>query len=138
MALTKLYFTHHVHENPAQVTEIGEMAILQLEEYFTKKRNSFTLPINPYGTDFQKKVWKALLDIPFGYTYSYLKLAQKLGDSNLTRAVGNANGKNPIPIIIPCHRVIGENGDLTGYSMGLDRKKWLLDFESSIRFPKLF
>ncbi len=110
----------------------------QLGEYFCGKRKEFSLPLAPEGTEFQKKVWQELQNIPFGETRSYLDIALKLGDKNLTRAVGAANGKNPIAIIIPCHRVIGEDGKLTGYAGGLWRKEWVLDFESKKEQGELF
>lgn len=102
---------------------------MQLREYFDGVRDSFNLPLSPAGTPFQKKVWAALEQIPFGQTISYLELAKRLGDPNVIRAAGTANGKNPIAIVIPCHRVIGSNGDLVGYAGGLQNKKWLLDHE---------
>lgn len=101
----------------------------QLHEYFYKDRKQFTIPLMPSGTDFQKKVWKRVLDIPLGQTLSYSELAIDLGDIKKVRAVGLANSKNPIPILIPCHRVVGKDGELTGYAGGLNRKKWLLDHE---------
>ncbi len=101
----------------------------QLEEYFEGKRETFDLPLSPEGTTFQKQVWDTLKEIPFGVTTSYAKQAKKLGDLKKIRAVGTANGKNPIAIIIPCHRVIGSNGSLTGYAGGLDKKEWLLKHE---------
>jgi methylated-DNA-[protein]-cysteine S-methyltransferase len=113
-------------------------AINQLDQYFSGKRKEFSLPLAPKGTPFQKQVWQELQTITFGEKRSYLDIALKLGDKNLTRAVGAANGKNPIAIIIPCHRVIGENGSLTGYAGGLWRKEWLLDFESGTHQEKLF
>ncbi len=109
-------------------------ACRQLEEYFDGDRTEFDLPLNPEGTDFQKKVWETLLDIPFGYTFTYLELAQKLGNRDTIRAAGRANGQNPIPIIIPCHRVIGSDGKLVGYSGGIERKQWLLKHEGAILF----
>lgn len=112
--------------------------IRQLEEYFSGKRKDFSLPLSPIGTEFQKQVWQELQNILIGETRSYLDIALKLGDRNLTRAVGAANGKNPIAIIIPCHRVIGENRKLTGYAGGLWRKEWLLDFESKKEQGELF
>jgi len=102
---------------------------IQLEEYFQGSREQFDLPLSPKGTPFQKKVWSELQRIPFGQTISYLELARRLGDPKVIRASGSANGKNPIAIIIPCHRVIGSNGSLVGYAGGLENKKWLLDFE---------
>lgn len=106
-----------------------EDCINQLHEYFGGKRKEFTLKLNPQGTEFQEKVWKRLLDIPYGKTASYLDIALKVADKNATRAVGSANGQNKIAIIIPCHRVIGSGGQLTGYAGGMWRKKWLLVHE---------
>ncbi len=102
----------------------------QLEQYFAGERTVFDLPLAPEGTDFQSKVWQALLTVPYGETCSYLDIAQQLGDSKAVRAVGAANGKNPLSIVVPCHRVIGKNGKLTGYAGGLSRKAWLLQLES--------
>ena len=102
----------------------------QLSEYFAGKRIQFDLPLQPDGTEFQKKVWQALRDIPFGKTRSYLAVARAVGSPDASRAVGAANGKNPLSIVVPCHRVIGSNGSLTGYGGGLPRKKWLLDHEA--------
>jgi len=102
---------------------------MQLREYFDGVRDSFDLPLSPAGTPFQKKVWTELEHILFGQTISYLELAKRLGDPKVIRAAGSANGKNPIAIVIPCHRVIGSNGDLVGYAGGLENKKWLLDHE---------
>lgn len=104
----------------------------QLKEYFEGKRKDFDLPLSPDGTEFQKEVWDELLEIPFGKTSTYAKQAIKLGDLKKIRAVGTANGKNPIAIIIPCHRIIGTDGSLTGYAGGLHRKEWLLKHEHSI------
>jgi len=105
-------------------------AAQQLAEYFEGKRNNFDFPLNPKGTDFQKKVWNALLEIPFGKTTSYQELSIKLGDIKAIRAVASANGKNPLWVVVPCHRVIGSDGSLTGYAGGLWRKKWLLEHET--------
>lgn len=110
--------------------------IYQLDEYFVGIRKEFGLKLNPKGSEFQKRVWNKLLDIPFGKTNSYLQVSKKLGDANATRAVGTANGKNPICIIIPCHRVIGSTGNLVGYSGELWRKEWLLNHEKNIIFGK--
>lgn len=112
--------------------------IKQLDEYFNGNRTNFDLKLNPQGTDFQKKVWKQLLEIPFGKTTSYFKQAVSLGDKKAIRAVATANGKNPIWIIIPCHRVIGSDGSLTGYAGGLWRKKWLLAHENPVKQTTLF
>jgi len=98
----------------------------QLEEYFTGSRMVFDLPIDPEGTEFQKNVWEKVIGVSFGTTKSYVEIAREVKSENSSRAVGMANGKNPLPIIIPCHRIIGHNGKLTGYAGGLERKKWLL------------
>ncbi len=113
-------------------------AVSQLQEYFEGKRTDFTFKLNPQGTEFQQKVWKGLLEIPFGKTMSYLELSKKLGDIKAIRAVASANGKNPVWIVIPCHRVIGTDGSLTGYAGGLWRKKWLLDHENPLKQQSLF
>lgn len=104
--------------------------IIQLDEYFNHKREDFDLELDLKGTEFQKRVWNELLKIPFGKTISYKDLSVKLGDIKAIRAVGTANGANPVSIIVPCHRVIGSDGSLTGYAGGLWRKKWLLEHES--------
>lgn len=121
--------TSKIHTSIKEVT-------YQLDEYFTGIRKEFGLKLNPEGTEFQKKVWKELIEIPFGKTCSYLDIALKLGDKNATRAVGNSNGKNPIAIVVPCHRVIGSTGKLTGYAGGVWRKEWLLKHEQGVIFGK--
>jgi methylated-DNA-[protein]-cysteine S-methyltransferase len=108
---------------------ILEFAVAQLTEYFTGQRTVFDLPLAATGTPFQQSVWQGLRDIPFGESASYLELAHSINKPKAVRAVGSANGKNPISIIVPCHRVIGATGKLTGYAGGLDRKKWLLKHE---------
>lgn len=120
------------------IPEVLEDAVYQLNEYFEGKRNSFDLTLNPTGTDFQQRVWKLLLEIPYGKTVSYLALSKKLGDVKAIRAVAGANGKNPLWIVVPCHRVIGSDGSLTGYAGGLSRKKWLLEHESPVKQQSLF
>lgn len=120
------------------IPEVLLSAVTQLNEYFNKTRTHFQLKLNPDGTDFQKKVWRQLETIPFGKTTSYQRLANKLGDPKVIRAAASANGKNPIAIVIPCHRVIGSDGSLTGYAGGLHRKKWLLEHESPVKQGKLF
>jgi methylated-DNA-[protein]-cysteine S-methyltransferase len=105
------------------------IVVQQLADYFLGKRTVFDLKLNPKGTDFQKRVWQELLRVPFGRTMSYLDLSRRLGDEKAIRAVASANGKNPIWLIIPCHRIIGSDGSLTGYAGGLWRKKWLIEFE---------
>ena len=101
----------------------------QLEEYFAGSRQNFDLPLDPSGTDFQRRVWRALMDIPYGTAISYRELARRADCLRGYQAVGQANGRNPLPILIPCHRVIGADGTLGGYSGGLDRKRFLLDLE---------
>lgn len=113
-------------------------AVQQLLEYFEGNRTEFQLKLNPKGTEFQQKVWNALLQIPFGKTTSYQQLTLQLGDPKAIRAVASANGKNPLWIIIPCHRVIGSDGSLTGYAGGLHRKQWLLDHEQPNKQQVLF
>lgn len=120
------------------IPESLEDAAYQLNEYFDGKREQFDLVLNPEGTDFQKRVWTALQDIPFGKTVSYLELSKTLGDVKAIRAVAAANGKNPLWIVVPCHRVIGSDGSLTGYAGGLHRKKWLLEHESPAKQQSLF
>lgn len=111
---------------------------LQLEEYFMNKRNEFSLKLDLQGTEFQLRVWDLLYTIPYGKTVSYLDMAKGLGNPKVIRAAANANGKNPISIIIPCHRVIGSDGSLTGYAGGLHRKKWLLNHECDAKQGLLF
>lgn len=131
-----------VLESHEKITEIIpeplEDAVYQIKEYFEGKRRSFDLQLNPDGTSFQQRVWNALQAIPYGKTLSYLELSQHLGDVKAIRAVAAANGKNPLWIIVPCHRVIGSDGSLTGYAGGLHRKKWLLDHENPVKQQKLF
>ena len=115
-----------------------EEAVTQLQEYFQNKRIDFTFKRNPKGTDFQQKVWQELLHIPYGKTISYMDLSKKLGDVKAIRAVASANGKNPLWIVVPCHRVIGTDGSLTGYAGGLWRKKWLLEHENPTNQQSLF
>ncbi len=111
------------------IPQILKDAIIQLNEYFEGKRKEFDLKIDLKGTDFQKKVWDELTNIGYGETKSYKDVAIKIGNEKAVRAVGMTNSKNPISIVVPCHRVIGSNKKLTGYAGGLDRKKWLLDHE---------
>lgn len=119
---------------PAELKE----AVSQLAEYFAKTRSEFTFKINPKGSDFQKRVWNELVKIPFGKTVSYMDITKKLGDVKAIRAVASANGRNPLWIVVPCHRVIGTDGSLTGYAGGLWRKKWLLSHESGSPQHTLF
>lgn len=114
-----------------QTTELLSMATIQLDEYFQGKRTIFSLPFKLTGTPFQLAVWKELQNIPYGKTTSYKEIAQKMNKPKAYRAVGMANNKNPLPIIIPCHRVIGSNGKLIGYAGGLKLKNYLLELEKS-------
>ena len=114
------------------------VAVTQLKEYFEGKRSIFSFKMNPKGTDFQQKVWKALLDVPYGKTRSYLEQSKIMGDVKAIRAVASANGKNPLWIVVPCHRIIGTDGSLTGYAGGLWRKKWLLEHENPTNQQRLF
>ena len=114
-----------------QTTELLSMATIQLDEYFQGKRTTFSLPFKLTGTPFQLAVWKELQNIPYGQTTSYKEIAQKINKPKACRAVGMANNKNPLPIIIPCHRVIGSNGKLIGYAGGLNLKNYLLELEKS-------
>jgi len=104
----------------------------ELTEYFNRERREFSIPLDVTGTEFQKRVWKQLLKIPYGKTISYIKLAEMVGDVKTVRAVGKANGSNPVPIVIPCHRVINADGKLGGYSAGLDVKEKLLEIEGGL------
>lgn len=123
-------FREEEEEAESALTPCLIQALQQLKEYFSGTRQVFDLPLQPEGSEFQQKTWEELLMVPYGKTSSYLDLAIKLGDRNYNRAVGNANGKNPIAIIVPCHRIIGSNGKLVGYAGGLWRKKWLLEHEN--------
>ena len=128
-------------QKPLEINEVPELledAAYQLKEYFEGTRKVFDLDLNPQGTEFQLRVWNELKTIPYGKQVSYLELSKKLGDVKAIRAVAAANGKNPLWIIIPCHRVIGSNGDLVGYAGGLHRKKWLLNHESQAKQGSLF
>ena len=120
------------------IPAVLQEAVLQLNDYFEGKRTDFDFKLNPKGTEFQQKVWKGLLEIPFGKTCSYMDLSKKLGDVKAIRAVASANGKNPLWIVVPCHRVIGTDGSLTGYAGGLWRKKWLLEHENPTAQQSLF
>lgn len=120
------------------IADVLKPAVTQLHEYFNGERKSFDFKVNQLGTDFQKKVWNALMHIPYGQTMSYFQLSEQLGDIKAIRAVASANGKNPLWIVVPCHRVIGTNGSLTGYAGRLWRKKWLLEHENPLRQQSLF
>lgn len=116
----------------ASPSTLSKQAVKELGEYFEGKRKTFSLPLYMQGTEFQKQVWKALQDIPYGQTCSYKDIAVKIGKPNASRAVGQANNKNPLSILVPCHRVIGALGNLVGYGGGLNRKEWLLEMEKGI------
>ena len=121
-------------ESLAQSSSLTELCAQQLNEYFSEHRTVFELPLEPVGTEFQQKVWRALEEIPFGETCSYADIANAINRPKAVRAVGAANGRNPLTIVVPCHRVIGKDGSLTGYAGGMDRKSWLLNLEQ----PSLF
>jgi len=125
-------------EVSTEIPIILQEAVSQLQDYFEGKRTSFDFKLNPKGTEFQKKVWHSLVDIPFGKTRTYLEQSKILGDVKAIRAVASANGKNPLWIVVPCHRVIGSDGSLTGYAGGLWRKKWLLEHENPSSQQSLF
>lgn len=124
--------THRSYEGVEQETALIKEAYQQLSEYLKGERKEFDLPLNPKGTDFQKRVWRALCDIPYGETRSYKQIAKAVGNSKAVRAVGMANNRNPITIVVPCHRVIGADGKLMGYGGGLEMKEFLLRLEKSL------
>ena len=128
-------FTHRSFEGVCQETPLIRKAHQQLTEYLKGGRKTFDLPLNPQGTEFQKRVWKALCDIPYGETRSYKQIAEAIGHPKAMRAVGMANNRNPLLIVVPCHRVIGANGKLVGYAAGLDKKAFLLQLESKCPTP---
>lgn len=143
--LRHLHFLRAPEESPQRgdwqrndANDVLKQTRRQIEEYFAGSRREFDLPLAPAGTDFQQKVWRALLEIPYGRTASYMEQAQRLGNAKAVRAVGLANGRNPIPIVIPCHRVIGSNGSLTGYAGGLAIKRALLEMEGALPQNALF
>ena len=131
---------HPLRIDPAWRRDDGAFAHAraQLGEYFEGRRTSFDVPLALHGTPFQRRVWEALLEIPYGETTSYGELARLIGSPRAVRAVGLANGRNPIAVIVPCHRVIGANGTLTGYGGGLERKRLLLELESRLTAPAMF
>ena len=135
-ALVEIYFSEEEEEKNQESlspsSAIIVRAIEQLNEYFEGKRTTFDLPLAPEGTKFQRQVWSTLRSIPFGSTISYSRLSEKLGNPKAIRAVGRANGQNPIPIIIPCHRVVGSNNELVGYAGGIERKRRLLQHEGAL------
>ena len=138
MGVSEVSFTKDPVGSSEDIPVSLQVAVTQLKEYFNKERTEFNLKLNPDGTDFQKRVWKKLGEVPFGKTRSYQEIANSLGDPKVIRAAASANGKNPIAIIIPCHRIVGSDGSLTGYAGGLHRKKWLLEHESPFKQTELF
>ena len=136
--ISKIHVLNEDFEISTKIPKELKEAVVQLDDYFKGKRTDFSFKINPSGTDFQQKVWQELLNIPYGKTCSYLDLSKKLGDVKAIRAVASANGKNPLWIVVPCHRVIGSDGSLTGYAGGLWRKKWLLEHENPVKQESLF
>lgn len=137
-ALTAIYLENHKRAPTLVASEGEEHPVLwearrQLEEYFAGGRVSFELPLDPVGTPFQQTVWKALREIPLGVTWSYAGLARHIGREGASRAVGSANARNPLSIVVPCHRVVGTRGKLTGYAGGVPTKQWLLEHEQRMR-----
>ncbi|MEI7830948.1 MAG: methylated-DNA--[protein]-cysteine S-methyltransferase [Prolixibacteraceae bacterium] len=128
--LKSLSFSNEQVDEPEKLPEILLQTVHQLNEYFAGTRYQFDLELDPDGSSFQRMVWQELLKVPYGSTKSYREIALKTGSALNTRAVGTANGKNPISIIVPCHRIIGSDGKMVGYAGGLERKKWLLLHES--------
>lgn len=124
--------THRTYEGIKQETPLINKAYRQLSEYLLGERKRFDLPLNPQGTVFQQQVWKALCDIPYGETRSYKQIAEAIGNPKAVRAVGMANNRNPLLIVVPCHRVIGANGKLVGYAAGIEKKEFLLKLEKSL------
>lgn len=125
--------THPSSDGEEKETSLIRKAYLQLLEYLKGERKHFDLPLNPQGTSFQKKVWGALCEIPYGETRSYKQIAESIGNPRAVRAVGRANNRNPLLIVIPCHRVIGTNGKLVGYGAGIEKKEFLLRLEKSLQ-----
>ncbi len=135
-ALTHVVFGQQALNGIEKPTELTNQAATELQEYFAGKRTAFDIPLNPEGTPFQKLVWEALLSIPYGQTRTYKQIAEQIGHTKSYRAVGAANNKNPLPIFIPCHRVIGVDGSLTGYASGLKIKEGLLNLEQQAKREK--
>ena len=136
--ISEIRIVNEEREPSDNIPEILIPAANQIEAYFNGELKDFSLKLNPKGTPFQKRVWQSLLEIPFGETNSYMEVSKKLGAIKAIRAVAAANGKNPLWIVIPCHRVIGSDGSLTGYAGGLWRKKWLLEHENPSPQQSLF
>ena len=130
-AVLEVVFVDNQNEDGGNANELVNKALQQLTEYFKGQRQVFDLPLGASGTEFRQLVWQQLCEVPFGQTASYSDIATAIGKDKAVRAVAAANGANPIAIVVPCHRVIGKNGTLTGYAGGLNRKQWLLEFELS-------
>lgn len=131
-ALISIKFVNE-EKQAGETNSILKEIVMQLEQYFNGSRKEFDIKISLEGTEFQKQVWNQLINIPYGEIASYKDVAEKIENAKAVRAVGNANNKNKIPIIIPCHRVIGANGNLTGYAGGIDKKQWLLNHEKNYK-----
>ncbi|MCB0290259.1 MAG: methylated-DNA--[protein]-cysteine S-methyltransferase [Calditrichaeota bacterium] len=131
-AIETLYFVEEAAAPSPEMPPVLQECLRQLEAYFRGELKDFSLKLQPQGTAFQQSVWQQLLEVPYGSTATYLDIARRLGDRNAVRAVGSANGRNPISLIIPCHRIIGANGRLIGYGGGLWRKEWLLRHEGAL------
>ncbi len=129
--ITGINFVEHAPDNQPSALQLVNICANQLREYFSGKRKQFTLPLQYEGSEFQKLVWDELQKIPFGHLISYEELAVRIRNKKITRAVGSANGANKISIVVPCHRVIGKSGNLTGYAGGLWRKQWLIEHEQN-------
>lgn len=136
--ISEIKLTEDTVEDSLEIPPCLIHAVEQLKAYFSENLHFFDIQTDLKGTPFQQKVWKELMNIPYGETISYLELSKRLGDEKAIRAVASANGKNPLWIVIPCHRVIGSDGSLTGYAGGLSRKKWLLEHEGVIKQQSLF
>jgi methylated-DNA-[protein]-cysteine S-methyltransferase len=141
-ALTSIYFCDDSSVTAMQgdldSDPVLRETVDQLDAYFAGERTDFDLPLSPRGTEFQRRVWSALAEIPYAETWSYAELARHIGLPTAFRAVGAANGQNPLPIVIPCHRVVGANGKLVGYGGGMDRKRQLLELEAKVRVKRDF
>jgi methylated-DNA-[protein]-cysteine S-methyltransferase len=137
-SLLTVSFVNQPENSDGEIPVILKMAAQQFGEYFNGERKVFNLKLNPKGSPFQQQMWELVQQVPFGKTVSYLDIAKLSGSEKNTRAVGLANGKNPIPIIIPCHRIIGSSGKLTGYAGGIERKQWLLQHEFNNKKPFRF
>ena len=131
--VTRIFFVEEIEKIPLPTSPLMGSVIKQIDEYFHGKRREFTFPIRPKGTDFQVKVWKLLSRIPYGTSLAYVKVAQAYGDAKMVRAIAGAIAKNPLLIVIPCHRVVGSDGSLVGYSGGITTKRRLLELEG---YPK--